>query len=681
MDDCKRKKKTFDFVEGHKRETRKSYQSFIEETDKGKETYFPEWHHPAKVKMEDVSDECVRKSSRTPVPKKTFDLVDSFDEDKWKTKNSTNTKKSTQFDPSKLREMVEVKREPSDDTDSDTSAPRKSSRTPVPKKSFDLIDSGIKSFPNQNQNLLATEPIAEVPKQKKSKQSGQVEKSPAITSAKSSKKRRPSKDETPERKTEPKKQSSSKKDMSKLKVKVDFKSKKGKTNRKRKVENEPGPASLPHACIEQDELSQKKRNFEENIDQSILMEALQALKQESYDYPAAKRAKPAQSEEASEVVKSFNSSERNYGSRKKPPNLELDFDHGNVHVPKLDQIKPEGDLHPNNPNDEANIGKSAKDFSSSTTERPDGHIILKVGGLASPSKIKKHKKKHKHHHHDAEPENDGMQNFPMEETDALLKSQQYLNDVVIKTEPNESDAFQLPSETLQECYSTDWQNETTTEKKKKHRSHKKKKKSLSSVNDEPKEVTVESKDDFIVKKRKIYKKKKGEKILVRIQTEFWDKNGALVKVEPSEIKEPGNLPQTKAKKAQKNDLSKANVIIPKVKNKGLGHNEKVSQKPLAVDPKDSVLKVVQDSGQLDVVSKKKKKPAKQKQTPRSDGKKKTKDSEGDAQSLASPVKKKKKERKTQTLTAYLLYCRKYRQKVVTENPEMGKFIFATTFEI
>ena len=690
MDGGKRKRKSFEFAEGHKRETRKSYQNFIESTGKGSSAALGNVAL-AQIKSEEIADDGVRKSSRKPVPKKSFDLVDTFEEksSKYITNNKQKSGNSTQLNPYEY-EVSHIKEEPlAEDYDS---APRKSSRVPVPKKCFDLIDPKLKgrTTVNQQDNNTTGAPI----KMQKKVKKPNVEKANVVSCEAEGKNVGEKTKRTQHGKSSNKieipsqilpdvqMQDNEKKEKSKFTLKLDFKAKKDKRNRKRKFDiaadqsstnvRMEGPSEKIAKVVEGDNI----KTIEDNIEKSALVEALQALKQppqnslvEEIDYPQVER-KSTMSELEDKISKS--------GSKKIPAKVKRRAA-DNRNIP----------LHAENASEEekgiqATIGKTFStslekgwDYSRSTTEISDGHVILKLEGLHTPTKTKKHRKKHKNVHHkikitNDEPKSAEQKNSQEANVNVFVGNQdsQYEKNLSIEKEMSSNESS-FPSEI----------------KEKKTKSHKMKRKlSQSKQLDSPKNVivgTATEDSELTVKKRKIYKKKKGEKILVRIQTEFWNKNGDLVKVEPMNIKE------------SKPTEAKEKVVVKQKKPQDLSINAAVTEKlssmqPMKNDVSNATSMELKQGTKRDPVSKSGSKKREgippissmdQMKTgfPNS-SQNKTKLSSDTSKGAHSTIKK-KKERKTQTLTAYLLFCRKYRPQVVFENPYIGRYLFEFCLEI
>ena len=710
MDDRRKKKKAFDFAEGHKRETRKSYQSFIEEAANAKqgasyeEERLQNWPSKGssfsleKVKVEDMSEERVRKSSRTPVPKKTFDLVDTYDESpaRYMQSNSQAQRVIEEEEPHpKMIEVQNIKQEPSD-TDSD-SAPRKSGRTPVPKKNFNLIDSGYKVTPQQEKSYNIEQQAMK--KHSKSKNqnhdtpSGKSQAKKPQGSAKKSiikKDSQGSQSESSEeilvpqkgtKKASSEKSSSQSKEKQPLKVKVDFKSKKEKSAKKRKLDDAATADSYSEFAKSVDEPPREKvpKVVDESIEQSVLMEALQALKQSAQDdtniqVPRTAETDQQQQEPAISEKKGRKSRSKKTPTklRRVPANVQQDaFLGGDVRV----KVEDEQGLNSFGESVmQAEADKQGWDCSSSTTERSDGHIILKVGGLNSPTKVKKHKKKHKHHHHHTHDkkqvkEEEIYEHQGAEGQDLGIIVEEEENRFLFMQDSFDQSGFLSQRESMME-QSLRRMDDTGTDGDKKHKSHKRKRKM--SQNRSFEELPTND-DGLVIKKRKIYKKKKGEKILVRIQTEFWNKYGELVKVEPAEIKEAASQEKVKTKKGNKGGKTKnigkemASSVTSKVDNSlkqdtntGTGATKTQGKAPdTKPKPKQRRKPLSLNAAQGKATTKKARPKPKAKQ-------------ERDSSLLDSPTKK-KKERKTQTLTAYLLYCRKHRPSVVAENPKISKF--------
>ena len=679
MDGAKRKKKLFEFAEGHKRETRKSYQNFIESTtgtispdgstsgsfaaDEAQH-FTPQLfsHH---VIGEDASEEGVRKSSRRPVPKKSFELVDVFDEESPYLKhNSARQRKVSLSQVSHVgMEMEDLMQE----TLEEDSAPRKSNRIPVPKKCFDLIDSSFEQGGNPQQNIKVE--TQEDKKQKKFKKPRNQRADIVMSGAeehmlgekiKNDQNEKDKEKSVYEATNEKQRQDTEKK--SKLTLKLDFKAKKEKGSRKRKLTANPEKVS-PHSdgkTFKNEEPREKiAKVIEDNIDQSALMEALQALKQEPQEDLSAEKIESHLEIHENVIVPEEKG--RKSRSKKKPSKIKK-LSTGDETIPTENiQVKQEENIDEYD-KEKLNIKPTEKpwDYSSSTTEISDGHIILKLGGLNSPTKGKKHKKKHKHGHHahkaELKNEETKIKNVEIQENSVMGRKSIQTDDqhrVLLSTE-NEVGANQigLPIEN----------------KEKRVKSHKKKRKlSKEKIEDASEKVhldTAPKEDELIVKKRKIYKKKNGEKVLARIQTEYWNKHGELVKVEPTDVKE-GSQPKDKKIPKQK-----------KTKNQKSG---------ILTSEGQSVMQVKRDDacGESHLQSKQNKK---EKLDAKPKGKKKQRKPSNIQRIKASVSKilgkntktiassKKKKERKTQTLTAYLLYCRKYRPKVVSENPDIGLYL-------
>ncbi len=72
-------------------------------------------------------------------------------------------------------------------------------------------------------------------------------------------------------------------------------------------------------------------------------------------------------------------------------------------------------------------------------------------------------------------------------------------------------------------------------------------------------------EELFVKKRKIYKKKNGQKYLVRIQTEYWSKSGELVKVDPADGKDKSSESVKKIAKAVESSKPKEEPVANKKK--------------------------------------------------------------------------------------------------------------------
>ena len=713
MDDKRKKKKAFDFAEGHKRETRKSYQSFIEEAAHAKqgasfeEEGLQNWPSKGstfsleKVKVEDMSEERVRKSSRTPVPKKTFDLVDTYDESPARYLQSSSQAHQRVIEEEephpKMIEVQHIKQEPSD-TDSD-SAPRKSGRTPVPKKNFNLIDSGYKVTPQQEKSYNI-EPQA-VKKHSKSKNqipdtpSGKSQAKKSQGSAKKSaikKDSQGSQSESSEeilvpqkgtKKASSEKASSQSKEKQPLKVKVDFKSKKEKSAKKRKLDDAATADSYSETDKSVDEPPREKipKVVDESIEQSVLMEALQALKQSAQDdtniqIPRTAETDQQQQEPAISEKKGRKSRSKKTPTklRRVPANVQQDaFLGGDVRV----KVEDEQGLNSFGGNVmQAEGDKQGWDCSSSITERSDGHIILKVGGLNSPTKVKKHKKKHKHHHHHTHDkkqlqvkEEEIYEHQGAEGQDLGIIVEEEENRFLFMQDSFDQSGFLSPRESMMD-QSLRRMDDTGMDGDKKHKSHKRKRKM--SQNRSFEELPTND-DGLVIKKRKIYKKKKGEKILVRIQTEFWNKYGELVKVEPAEIKEAASQEKVKTKKGNKGG-----------KTKNIG-KEIASSATSKVDTSwkqdtDTGAGATKAQGKTQDTkpkTKQRRKPlslnAAQAKAATKKARPKPKAKQGRDGSLLDSPTKKKKERKTQTLTAYLLYCRKHRPNVVAENPKISKF--------
>ena len=637
----KRKKKSFEFAEGHKRETRKSYQSFIERTGKSSSSALDSCVKDLNIKSEDLGDDGVRKSSRKPVPKKSFELVDVFDKKSPLVKHISNKPKSHGSTQGSMQEfeMVKIKEEPIDD-DFD-SAPRKSNRVPVPKKSFDLIDPKLRGGMSTSQQDNVMKANMEVKMQKKSKKAG-AERVNSLISGTEVKlcdektKKKPEKggknvDNLAVALLNKQQQDFEKSEKSKFTLKLDFRAKKDKGSRKRKltkgrriISSNQSPddngAVEPNAKV--------AKVVEDNIDKSDVMEALQALNQ--------------------------------------PPSNENAL----TEEPMLmkDAIKLE----------ETNVGiedtlispEKGWDYSRSTTEISDGHVILKLGGLNSPNKPKKHKKKHKHGHHShkAGLENeevtkrDTESHANLDDMNMLSKTQDVHHQTILSGESNIS-SKQIP-----------FQEES---KGKQGKNHRKRKLSQNKTQESSVKVvsgTTPEENELIVKKRKIYKKKKGEKILLRIQTEFWSKSGELVKVEPmhtfdgmpSQAKDKEVVKQKKLQTvASKTIVSRKQLNAHSMKNASdvssleVNKESKRDQESKPKAKKKTKTLLATSTGDL------KKNPSKAIGS-------KSKASTSAKKGINSTIKK-KKERKTQTLTAYLLYCRKYRPKVVHENPDIGMY--------
>eukprot|EP00112_Aurelia_sp_Birch-Aquarium-sp1_P012326 Seg2592.3 transcript_id=Seg2592.3/GoldUCD/mRNA.D3Y31 product="HMG box-containing protein 4" protein_id=Seg2592.3/GoldUCD/D3Y31 len=711
MDDKRKKKKGFDFAEGHKRETRKSYQSFIEEATHAKQgTPFEEesqqqnWPSKSntfsldKVKVEDMSEERVRKSSRTPVPKKTFDLVDTYDESPARYLQSSSQAQRVMEEEEPHPQLIEVqniKQEPSD-TDSD-SAPRKSGRTPVPKKNFNLIDSGYKAAPQQEKpDNIETQLVKKHSKTKNQYPDTPIGKSQARKPQGSAKKSTTKKDsqgsqsESSEeisvqqkgmKKASSEKATSHSKEKQPLKVKVDFKSKKEKSARKRKLDENVTSDSYSELDKSADEASREKipKVVDESIEQSVLLEALQALKQSAQEdatIQAQGTAETDQQQREAAVPEKKGRKSRSKKTptklRRAPANVQQDaFLGGNIRV----KVEDDQGIHGFGENMmQTEADKQGRDCSSSITERSDGHIILKVGGLNSPTKVKKHKKKHKHHHHHIHDkdqlqikEEETYEHQAVEGQDLGIIVEEEENRFLFMQDSFDQSGFLSPRETMMD-QSLRRIDDAGTDGDKKHKSHKRKRKM--SQNRSFEELPTNN-DGLVIKKRKIYKKKKGEKILVRIQTEFWNKYGELVKVEPAEIKEVANQDKVKTKKTNKGGKSKsagkdmASSVTSKFDSswKHDANTEagatKAQGKTQAAKPKPKQRRKPVSSSATQVKA----------TTKRSRPKSKAK--QGREGSLLDSPTKKKKERKTQTLTAYLLYCRKHRPSVVAENPKIS----------
>lgn len=700
MDITKRKKKCFEFAEGHKRETRKSYQSFIESSGNSLPSLSTAANeiglegHLSLHKCENMADEGVRKSSRRPVPKKSFDLVDAFEGDSSLLKHAgnDNQKKLTTAVNNAVDEFedLSIKQEPLDD---DT--PRKSSRVPVPKKSFDLIDSsvahnfssGVTTLPLQN----ITPAISEVRKTnqlKKSKSQKSDTNAVKITEKNTCKQSKKSMElvttaitqaemgqiEAVQRET--KRFELDKREKSKFTLKLDFKGKREKGSRKRKMDPSIGMKPSVEDAERSAERPREKvtKKVADDIDQSVLMEALQALKQETEDQPTALRKAKLQQENQTEGFKQAEENRQKSEIKKVPSKIKKE--------PKADCKNPEYNIEERKEemnevskikNECAESSEKARDYSSSTTETSDGHIILRLGGLQSPTKsseakAKKHKKRNKHGHHETK-----MSSCEAEKGKKNIEANVIKNVVNAKATPFIS------------MSAAGVQNETQIKapeisvglgefQEKRGRSHKKKRKLSQDKEDEDSEKAqsrnISKQEDLIVKKRKIYKKKKGEKILVRIQTEFWNKSGELVKVEPKDVND-GSQNETQHKKFNKlkkkknleSDtlLSKSN--LQQTREGATGGHTGMKE----ATEKESHLK-------QNLKKKQKKQLSSTAQQMKSASLKKAAiNTKGNVpeKKATNASNKKKKERKTQTLTAYLLYCRKYRPKVVYENPDIG----------
>ena len=677
MDGTKRKKKPFEFAEGHKRETRKSYQSFIEGTSKISSPPLL-----LNIKTEDLADEWVRKSSRKPVPKKSFELVDVFEKKSTPLKNSCSSKqKDSVFLQSSIQDIeIHIKQEIDEDQDL---APRKSNRVPVPKKCFDLIDPNLKggmAVIQQDSNKTNV-PVQMEKKSKKSKtKKASVVNSEAEGKSHTEKIKKAQHDKNSNKMNslgdalaEKQKHDHEKREKSKFKLKLDFKAKKDKGSRKRKL-----PASTNNLSsnknsdvFEKEGPNEKvAKVVEDNIDKSSLMEALQALKQPLENLPMEEDEK-AKLGKKSNLSGSEVKAQKPRGKKQASKAKKSASNDSSTVQQMVEASGGEG-------KDENNKGKTGSlspqkgwDYSSSTTEISDGHVILKLGGLNSPNKVKKHKKKHKHGHHghnaevSNEESNKGAANSHGSNEVKLNVPNESPNDQHKIISPSENDTSGKESVVLSE------------DKEKKNKNHKKKRKlSQSDSQEPPKKVSLDTKkekDKLTVKKRKIYKKKKGEKILVRIQTEFWNKNGELVKVESMDVKDgrPGQPKEKKVVKPKKGQslmtdpvvsAGQADVELMKhsVSDSGSGATNQDSKGDQNSKTKKKQSKLSSDEANV--------KPT----TPKSvenKSKLNTNTKKG-----VNNTNKKKKERKTQTLTAYLLYCRKYRPKVVSEHPEIGMYV-------
>ena len=689
MDSTKRKKKSFEFAEGHKRETRKSYQSFIENvgkssiTNKGTDNLSPLLLN---IKSEDMADDGVRKSSRKPVPKKSFELVDVFEEKSTPLKNSAiNKQKSNilaQYSPQEIE--IFIKQEPDDDEQD--LAPRKSNRVPVPKKSFDLIDPNLKRgmAVSQQDNMR---PNVQVRTENKSKKTKTAEKANLVTSEaegrsctekvkKTQHGKKSNKVKSPaDALLEKQKKNQERREKSKLTLKLDFKAKKDKGSRKRKLAiNTNHPSSNQHSDAFEMEgpIEKVAKVVEDNIDKSSLMEALQALKQPLENLPMGENEK-AKLEKKSNLCESKKKVQKPK-RKKQPSKIKKSAKDGSSIPQKAVQATGGKETGENNKDHTSSFSpEKGWDYSRSTTEISDGHVILKLGGLNSPSKVKKHKKKVKHGHHVDDTE------FSNEESNKGSTKSHGSNEIKL-TVPNESSNNQhkitSPSKNEVSGKKSAFPSEN---KEKKSKNHKKKRKLSQSKSEESSEKVAfdakqDKEDELTVKKRKIYKKKKGEKILVRIQTEFWNKSGKLVKVESMEVKD-GRANQPKDKTVVKQKNTQTVVTDPVVSARQIDTN---LVKHSASDVGSfAVMQGIRGDQNTKLTNKK---PCKLSSNQASSKPLSTKivgnksNLDTNAKKGANNPKKKKKERKTQTLTAYLLYCRKYRPKVVSEHPEIGMYV-------
>lgn len=703
MDGTKRKKKPFEFAEGHKRETRKSYQSFIESSGKLESITnisLNESHPISQVQLpsldefEEMAEEGVRKSSRKPVPKKSFDLVDVFEEHSPLMKHSANQRKPTSTNVNQMEE-INIKQEPLDE--GFDSAPRKSSRVPVPKRSFDLIDSKFAGPVTTNMlqpiraEVVEDKNQSKITKSKKQRLSVGMNKTKEVLPSKKNKKPAQEKEgessntviesmssdntlpraEVDTLPSEAKDAEHDNRETPKFTLKLDFKSKKilkkEKGNRKRKANESPAVESLIkyQSCasnIKEEPTEKVPKAVVDNIDQSALMEALQALKQEPQDEKEKTLSQPEEKGRKSR-------SKKTPSKIKKEPVTGCKVPEQSLEAEKEEKVS---DSEP--AQEKTDQSDATWDYPSSTTEISDGHVILKLGGLHSPtkknpSKVKKHKKKHKHGHHSHLTEFTNAKEGNLDHKAKLNDD----NDTLDK-----HSSYQVVNAISMETEATTSEISTANESKdKRDKSHKKKRKPPQDKSQDASEKCEQEiapkEDDLIVKKRKIYKKKKGEKILVRIQTEFWNKKGELVKVQPKDI-DGGNMHQTHHKRSVKEKKKKTvGNLLPLSERQSNEHmiEETVQQ----VDLNHSGMK--QDARKVQEEKEKKQKkqvPSNIQQVKSTTLKKQTVQPRGslNAKKLQSVGnKKKKKERKTQTLTAYLLYCRKYRPKVVSENPDIG----------
>eukprot|EP00794_Sanderia_malayensis_P008035 gene8035-8896_t len=703
--DGRKRKRGYEYIEGHRRETRKSYQTFIEsETVSTTKSNEARPSSPAKQQRKHPNEgesERVRKSSRTPVPKKSFDLVDTFETTK--TRDYKDAGEKLAEDDTRVRCAKEsltttIPKEETNEIDSDHFS-RKSQRTPIPKKTFDLIDSGYGKLSSKNQQLDDSNQDDLSKKSSKKEEQEKVKKSSKSQGKVVSNKVGKQKSKKEKIVDDKNKKSNADEDVASQEItqksneKKTSAGKKAVEDKKKDVKDEKGRKSSrkrKHSDIvtSKDEECEDKieskavKTHNENLDESILAEALQALNAEPVEND--QMIESTEEIQGKKEKKAGRSTKNITAAKSLQKTIQVKEEDKPIEEAKSKEVKSvilaeqERDDFPELvTKDELSLVKEEKDdplqhSTTSVTERPDGHIILKLGGLSSPTKVKKHKKKHKHHHHHKhDKELKSVSNVAAMDEVTYVEDGHRMKAAMpfIGTErsvKNQERMAEKPGDSKGIRFFSESKTSANVEEAPKHKKSKKMKKSLSFEASSEDFTHSQNAQEFIIKKRKIYKKKKGQKILARIQTEYWSKSGVLLKVDPSDKKDKTSV----SLKSKSNKVSMKQIqmgaVEKKVKAKKhhsshlLAKHGHVLDKGSKIVPKDIVIRKEKSLEKLmesQTGLKKRMKP-------------KMFSNAGGESNESSPVKK-KKERKTQTLTAYLLYCRRFRPKILEENVGLG----------
>ena len=629
---------TFDYAEGHKRETRKSYQKFLEEigvgTSKGKDEENRPTQQPSAGQqsqrglksglspaVEMSIEQQTRKSKRAPVPKRCFGLIDDFeDKNRKENKKEENVKIKTEpldftgpgltfhqqtfaktksqstsrkehrdtceikFAVSKIKkEPVSYEQQSSDDystSDSSTAGSRRSGRTPVPKKNFSLIeDDYAKTGKKSEKPVTEDGNLASRNKQ----MSNTLKNRKKVPEHENPVDKVKIKEEFPEDvmtlsasnkgKTEPeegrKKRKRNDPQCKEHAPSFDSMTSQEPTRKKSKRHNSLAPtqAILSEVSFRQQHNSHIPSKKELTLPQDIKIE-------DEKDEPKGRRSKRkmlAAKHLQKSLEASTNDTPESLNTKDQPENINeiktsslSSTSEGSEERPKEAKGKfslkiPDADEGVIDRFVEHHIAKSPAEHVK-VTERPDGHIILKVEGLHSPTKHKKHKKKHHHHHHHSEREftlsgqsdkqdNKGADKKRKHKESAVedMESRDVKSEARL-TEGKDSSLSGISDHSLSDKHLSSPELDKKRGKKRKLSSSLSK--PLEEIKDEqhteiPAYIDLPVSPDAIkreadgrilkMKKRKVYKKKNGQRILLRIQTEYIDEYGDVVKVDSNEI--------------------------------------------------------------------------------------------------------------------------------------------------
>lgn len=473
-------KSHFSYEEGHKRETRKSYQAYVQEMT-GSNT-----EESSSATCDDASDDNnVRRSRRTPVPKRSFKLIDDYDTKESAKKKSvkegrgkTNKKMKAAEETSEIKEQpsVELNLDKVEAEDDNEVTPRKSSRAPKPKKFQDSIAPPCIKKPHlpkqENAELVDEKQISKSKRRKSKENAAHVEFLSPAESAKLKKSRKSTSEVT-----EPQSSPTKTKRTKGGEIKSPEKAKPVKKSNKRKRSVTDDKKGLPSEELDTSQESSPKKQKKKPMYESYVTTG-------SKKYVAVEKEEEEQGVEQEDIVKDLKSPSKKKKKKKKKRVKEKE----EVKVTTLPKKK-------------------------TTTTPPKLIVSFKKSITASDKKKQK----------TSVSRDDGIEKAVTESS------------MDVQIPPTDAPATSADINTTPTLETPTTPMEGVEEKLPHQKKNKKKiKKKLDSKNQKVVDVKtflVEDENVVKVKKKKIYKKRGSKKMLVRIIKNHCNANGEIVKTE------------------------------------------------------------------------------------------------------------------------------------------------------